>query len=121
MVINIGRGPQDRRLVDALATTIQTVFPTIYISDLAGSFNTLLFATRQTTELDNYLANYVQLMNDPTTPPQLLAVMATTYEGLQPLPEPSKIIFTDDRAPVEQITNSIILNFLLSGETEALE
>jgi hypothetical protein len=60
-------------------------------------------------------------MNDPTTPPQLLAVMATTYEGLQPLPEPSKIIFTDDRAPVEQITNSIILNFLLSGETKALE
>ena len=121
MVINIGRGPQDRRLVDALATTIQTVFPTIYISDLAGSFNTLLFATRQTTELDNCLENYVQLTNDPTTPPQLLAVMATTYEGLQPLPEPSKIIFTDDRAPVEQITNSIILNFLLSGETEALE
>ena len=87
----------------------------------AGSFNTLLFATRQPTELENYLANYIQLMNDPTTPPLLLTVMATTYEGLQPLPARSDIIFTDDRAPVEQITNSIILNFLLSGETEALE
>ena len=120
MVINIGRGPTDRRLVDALATTIQTVFPTIYISDLSGSFNTLLFATRQETNIENYLANYIQLMENEATPPLLLDVMAATYEGLQPLPESTSLVFTDDRAPVEQMTNSIVLNFLISGGTESL-
>lgn len=121
MVINIGRGPTDRRLVDALAATIQSVFPTIYISDISGSFNSLLFATKQPTTLDNYLDNYVHLMQDETTPPLLLEVMAATYEGLQPIPLTSGLIFTDDRAPVEHITNSIIVNFLVSGETESLE
>lgn len=120
MVINIGRGPTDRRLVDALATTIKTVFPSIYISDLAGSFNSLLFATKQETTIENFLANYIELMQDETTPPLLLQILASTYEGLQPLPD-NGVIFTDDRAPVEQITNSIIVNFLLSGETGVLE
>ena len=44
LVINVGRGPTDRRLVDALSATIRSVFPTIYVSDLAGSFFSLLFA-----------------------------------------------------------------------------
>lgn len=121
MVINIGRGPTDRRLVDALAATIRQVFPSIYISDLSGSFNTLLFATVQETSLENYLANYVHLMENPNTPPLLLEVLAATYEGLQPLPEDEGLVFTDDHAPVEQITNSIVLNFLFSGGTKDLE
>jgi len=121
MIINIGRGPTDRRLVDALAATIRQVFPSIYISDLSGSFNTLLFATVQETSLENYLANYVHLMENPNTPPLLLEVLAATYEGLQPLPEDEGLVFTDDHAPVEQITNSIVLNFLFSGGTKNLE
>ncbi|HNW13398.1 MAG TPA: fused MFS/spermidine synthase, partial [Anaerolineaceae bacterium] len=120
MIINIGRGPTDRRLVDALAATIRQVFPSIYISDLSGSFNTLLFATVQETSLENYLANYVHLMENPNTPPLLLEVLAATYEGLQPLPEDEGLVFTDDHAPVEQITNSIVLNFLFSGGTKNL-
>jgi hypothetical protein len=121
MVINVGRAPTDRRLVNTLAATIQTVFPTIYISDLSGSFNSLIFATKQPTSIENFLANYVQLLQDENTPPLLLEVMAATYEGLQPIPTASNLVFTDDRAPVEHVTNSIILSFLLSGESEFLE
>lgn len=120
MVINIGRGPTDRRLVDALATTIRTVFPTIYISDLSGSFNTLLFATKQETTLQNFLNNYLQLKEDPATPPLLLDVMASTYSGLQEIPK-NTTVFTDDLAPVEEMTNSIIVNFILSGGVEELQ
>ncbi len=120
MVINIGRGPTDRRLVDALASTIRTVFPTIYISDLSGSFNTLLFATKQKTELQNFLDNYLQLREDPSTPRLLLDVMAATYDGLQQFPE-GTTVFTDDLAPVEEITNSIIIDFILSGKVEELQ
>ena len=121
MVINVGRGPTDRRLVNALASTIQTVFPTIYISDLSGSFNSLIFATKQETGIENFRTNYLQLMQDESTPPLLLEIMAITYEGLQPIPTSPSLVFTDDRAPVEHVTNSIILNFLMSGESESLE
>jgi spermidine synthase len=121
MVINVGRAPTDRRLVDTLAATIQTVFPTIYISDLSGSFNTLIFASKQQTSIENFRANFVYLLQDETTPPLLLEVMAATYEGLQPIPAASGLVFTDDRAPVEHVTNSIILSFILSGESESLE
>jgi hypothetical protein len=75
----------------------------------------------QETSLENYLANYVHLMENPNTPPLLLEVLAATYEGLQPLPEDEGLVFTDDHAPVEQITNSIVLNFLFSGGTKNLE
>jgi predicted membrane-bound spermidine synthase len=121
MVINVGRAPTDRRLVDTLAATIQTVFPTIYISDLSGSFNTLIFASKQQTSIENFRANFVYLLQDETTPPLLLEVMAATYEGLQPIPAASGLVFTDDRAPVEHVTNSIILSFIFSGESESLE
>jgi predicted membrane-bound spermidine synthase len=120
MVINVGRGPTDRRLVNSLATTIAEVFPVIYVSDLSGSFNTLLFATRQETEINNFLANYIELKNNPSTPSLVLDVMAATYQGLQD--DTTKgLVFTDDLAPVEQITNSIVLNFLMAGEMENLE
>jgi len=120
MVINVGRGPTDRRLINALATTIQTVFPSIYITDLSGSFNSMLFATKQETHLQNFLDNYIQLHDDPSTPSFLLEVMADTYEGLQEIPQAS-IVFTDDLAPVEELTNSLIINFILSGGIEELQ
>jgi hypothetical protein len=34
--------------------------------------------------------------------------------------EPSDTVFTDDRAPVETLVDSIVLNFLLSGGTDQL-
>ena len=120
LVINIGHGPTDRRLVDALATTIRTIFPTIYISDVSGSYNSILFATKQPTSLDNFLQNYLALSNDPQPPQMLLDIMASTYAGLQPEPAMT-VVFTDDLAPVEELTNSIILNFLFSGELKDME
>ena len=60
------------------------------------------------------------LQDNASTPPLVLDVMAATYQGLQADPAPG-VVFTDDRAPVEQITNSIVLNFLMAGEMENLE
>ena len=120
MVINIGRGPDDRRLIDALYSTIHTVFPTIYVTDLSQSFNSILFATKSETDLNNFLNNYVQLREDPNTPQFLLDVMAVTYAGLQE-PGSSTLVFTDDLAPIEGITNSMIMNFIFSGEVDTLQ
>lgn len=120
MVINIGRVIEDRRLIDSLYATIHTVFPTLYVTDLSGSFNSILFATNTETNLQNFLDNYVMLNEDQESNQFVLGVMATTYAGLQDAPE-TGIVFTDDLAPIEGITNSMIMQFIFSGEVETLE
>lgn len=120
LVINIGRAPDDRRLVNSLYATISQVFPTLYISDLSGSFNTILYATASTTDLQNLRENYLALTRETGTPEYLLRVISDTYDGLQPAPE-SALVFSDDFAPVEKITNSMIYKFLISGQVETLQ
>ncbi len=120
MVINVGRGPSDRRLVDALGTTILPVFPSIYVMDLPGSFNSILFATKQATTPANLANNIQQLQHKPATPTLLLETSLTTLENLQAGPHPSQV-FTDDRAPIEWLTNSLILDFFLHGDMETLQ
>lgn len=120
MVINIGRGVDDRRLIDSLYATIHAVFPTLYVTDLSGSFNSILFATNSETNLQNFLDNYVVLNANPESNQFILGVMATTYAGLKDTPN-TGMVFTDDLAPIEGITNSLIMQFLFSGDVETLE
>jgi len=119
VVINVGRAPGDRRLVDALFSTLSQVFPTVYITDLSETFNTILFATNQPTTLENFTANYLLLHDSPAPPQLLLDIMASTYAGLQDSPALTTE-FTDDLAPIEGITNSMVLHFLLSDELGGL-
>ena len=120
MVINVGRSPHDRRLVNALASTILIVFPSVHIVDLPESFNSLIFASRKATQSTNLLANYAILRSDPETPELLLQAMTVAVNNLQPV-EKSAQIFTDDRANIEWITNALILDYMLFGEMESLQ
>jgi spermidine synthase len=119
MVINVGRTPDDRRMINSLYATASTVFSTIYVSDLPESYNSMLFATAAPTTIKNLMDNYALLYANKQTPNYLLEIMAQTYAGLHPQTEPG-MVFTDDRAPVEQITNSMVLNFLLAGKVDSL-
>ncbi len=119
MVINIGRSPLDRALVNDLATTIRQIFPTIFTMDIPGSFNTILFASRQPGSWDNLWANYNALW-DSDAPTLLLEAMTMTLTGQQPEPEMTRV-YTDDRAPIEWVTNKIVLDFILGGGTEELQ
>lgn len=120
MVINIGHGPNDRRLVDALGTTIGTVFPSIHVMDVPGSFNTILFATKQPTAASNLKDHFDRWLGTGAVHPLLLESAYITLENLQPPPQTS-LVFTDDHAPVEWITNSIIVDFFISGESQNLQ
>ncbi|NPV78076.1 MAG: fused MFS/spermidine synthase [Anaerolineae bacterium] len=120
MVINVGRAPNDRRLINALGSTILTVFPTIHVVDIPNTFNSMLFATVQPTTADNFLENLLYLSRAQSTPSLLLDTMKITAANLQKPPEAGPV-FTDDKAPVEWITNNMVLSFLFSGEMENLE
>jgi len=120
MVINVGRGPDDRRLVNALSTTILTVFPTIHVVDIPNSFNSIIFATVQPTDPKNLVANYLQLVNNPEVNPLLLQSIEVAAAQLQPQPDTS-LVFTDDKAPIEWMTNNLVIQFLLFGDKETLQ
>lgn len=116
MVINIGRSPLDRTLVNDLGTTIAQVFPTIFVMDIPDSFNSIVFATRQPGSWSNFVENF-NLLRETDVDSLLLNTMAMTINHQQPMPESGRI-YTDDRTPIELITNKIVVDYFLSGGIE---
>jgi spermidine synthase len=117
VAVNVGRAPEDRRLVEAMTATLLTVFPTVHSIDVPGALNTILVATAQPTTADNLVANLTSL--DGNADPLLRQALQTAQANLVPT-QASDVIFTDDRAPVETITDSLVIRYLLEGGIEAL-
>ncbi len=113
LAINVGRTFEDRRLVNAMVSTLQSVFPSVYVVDVPDTFNSLLYATVQPTQPGNLAANLAGLQA-AGAPALLQHAVARAVVNMQPTPA-STVVFTDDVAPVEQLTNAIVLRFILSG------
>lgn len=116
VAINVGRTLSDYRLVEALGTTMAQVFPSVYTIDVPGRGplgNTLVVATRQETDIGNFLANGIYIRD-----PRLEAVYYTALNNLSTL-QPDGIVFTDDRAPVEDLVHRIMLDFV-TGRAPAI-
>jgi spermidine synthase len=119
VTINVARLPDDRRLIEGLSATLQTVFPAVFVVDVPQSMNSILYATVQPVSADNLAANWRYLVGRSETHPDLLTVLEWTITNLQPTPEGGPV-FTDDWAPIEQITNAMVIRFVLSGHLELL-
>ncbi len=120
LVINVGRAPNDRRLIEALCATIRAVFPSVYVVDVPNSFNSILYATVQPTQFENLVTNLGYLANRGDTHPLLLNSVTTAIVNRQPAPEGGEV-FTDDLAPIEWITNNMVLRFIFSDEVESVQ
>ncbi len=107
VAINVGHAGSDYRLVDALATTLAQVFPSVHLADVPNTFNTIVYATAQPTAPGNLRANL-----DVMTHPLVRSAAERALLSLRG-PSPGGMVFTDDHAPVEQLTNSILINYLL--------
>ena len=110
LVINVGRTPRDRRLIEAMAATLRAVFPSVHVMDVPDTFNSIVVATVQPTATGNLAANLAALPADAH--PLLRYTLQRAVNSLQPTVY-GDTIFTDDVAPVEQLTNSIVINFVL--------
>lgn len=123
LVLNVGRAPNDRRMINALSTTLLTVFPSVHVIDLPDSFNSILYATMQPTVADNLTANLRLLLarqESETISPLLISSVEVAMLNMQPAPEKT-IVFTDDKAPVEWITNAMVLNFIFSEDAANMQ
>jgi predicted membrane-bound spermidine synthase len=120
MAINVGRAPGDRSLIDGLSTTIATVFPSIHIMDIPNTLNSIVYASKQPTSVDDLFDNYNALAARGDVHPLLLTAISSTIVNMQPGYETTQV-FTDDKAPIEWLTNNLIVNFLLHGDVENLQ
>ena len=120
LTINSASVPGDRRLINGLATTMATIFPSIYTVDIPGSLNTMIFATKQKTIPENFAMNLLAVSNDPTVNPLLITTMQVTFANLKTDYEPTTV-FTDDHAPIEWIVNDMVIRFILEGGTKYLQ
>ncbi len=118
MAINAGRTSTDYSLVEALAGTMRSIFPNVYVLDVPsyGSDlgNSLVIATKQPTSIDNFLVNTSQL-EDPLL--QIVAARSFSSQARIWEFEPSEdmLVFTDDKAPVEQVIHSLIVRYITGG------
>ncbi len=124
VAVNVGRAPEDRRLVEAMTATMATVFPTIHAVDVPGSLNTILIATRRATDDANLQRNAERLSAATGGPAVaadglLPAVLDVTAANLVPATA-SELVFTDERAPLETLVDSLVLRYLLREGPEGL-
>jgi len=113
VAVNVGRTHTDYSLVDAIAATMTQVYPSVYIVDEPDEGsplgNTLVVATRRPTTLADFHANL------PGFSQPLLVEVARRAAGRVSVADPpaGTPIFTDDRAPVEQVVHRLVLRQLL--------
>jgi spermidine synthase len=134
VAVNTGRTRTDYSLANALASTLKSVFPSVFVLDAydGGSElgNSLVVATMQPAKPADFVANIATLEQpllkevgsrsldtkfwevrcDETAAWQP-ANSITTGSPVTACLEP----FTDDRAPVEQVIHSLIFRYVLGG------
>ena len=99
-----------------MTATLQTVYPTVHAIDVPGSLNTILVATVQPTTADHLRTNLAQLGDVDAL---LVGAVETAVNNLVPI-NPSDVVFTDERAPVETIIDSLVIRYLLSEGVTSL-
>ena len=114
VAINVGHTPEDYRLVEAMMATLLEVFPSAHVIDVPDSFNAIVVATVQPSEASNLLANLSGLEGDGFLYPTALQAMANLRPTI-----PGQVIFTDDRASIEWMTNALVFDFILKGIRDA--
>jgi spermidine synthase len=112
LYVNAAHVGHDYRLVQAFVNTISQVFPSIYTLDVPSSgaiANTLIFATARPTTLASVEQRLASVPTDTT-----LGVVASETAPLLNVAraQPGGIVFTDDEAPVEQITDQLIIDYI---------
>lgn len=120
LVVNVGRAPEDRRLIEAIVGTLKTVFPSVYVMDVPDTFNSVVYATKQATQMENLYANLLDLYEREDAHPLLIDSIQQVVVYQQPTPE-GGMVFTDDWAPVEWLINDMVLRFVFAGEVENLQ
>lgn len=112
LYLNTAHVGNDYRLVQAFVNTLSLVFPSVYTLNVPSTgavANTLIYATARPTTLAGIQSRLAMAPADT-----LLGTVAAETAPLlrEGHAQPGGIVFTDDEAPVEQITDQLILDYI---------
>jgi spermidine synthase len=110
--MNAGHTRTDFRLIQALVNTLSKVFPSVYTFNVPGTFNTEIMATVRPTSLSTFAANLAAQPQDSligTVASEALPVARVAHA------QPDGLVFSDDRAPVEQVIDQLLLDYVQQG------
>jgi hypothetical protein len=110
LIVNVGRTETDYRLIEAVVSTLRVIFPSTHVIPVPDSFNAIVVATVQPSSIDNLVRN-LAAVDDPLLKDVGERALANWREVAA-----DGQVFTDDKAPVEQLTNLILARYLLEGE-----
>lgn len=114
VVVNAGRTATDYRLVDAMSSTMLSVFPHVFLIDSMNYDNTLIVGTFAESSIDAFLANAQAL--SPGSTQAIIAEAAMTYGNIR-VAEPTIEPYTDDHAPVEWLIDQMIVDAAREEDT----
>ncbi|MGQ9683759.1 MAG: spermidine synthase [Anaerolineae bacterium] len=115
LAINVGSAGSDRALAEGIADTLHTVFPSVYLLDGPEDYNVAIFATAQPTDLETIRMRLAGLQEA-----HLAAVAARALPALSTWTR-ARAVFTDDRAPVEQVVHGMVARYALGAIRDQME
>jgi spermidine synthase len=109
VVVNAGRTVTDYRLVEALASTMSAVFPSVFLVDVQRFSNTIIYGASEPTTVEDVRHN-LGLAGEPLVEQVAASAVIDAGGGLRVSPYHSQV-FTDDLAPVERLIDQIIFSY----------
>ena len=110
-VVNAGRTATDYRLVDAIASTMAAVYPSVFLVDVPQFSNTLVYGSTEPTTVAAVEHN-LGLVNEPLAQSVAQSVLNDGRLRVSPYHDQ---VFTDDLAPVERLIDEIIFSYATGG------
>lgn len=110
-VVNAGRTASDYRLVDAIASTMSAVYPSVFLVDVPQFTNTLVYGSTEPTTLADVEHN-LGLIREPLAKDVASSAIG---EGNLRVSQYHSQVFTDDLAPVERLIDEIIFSYVTGG------
>ncbi|MHB1651161.1 MAG: fused MFS/spermidine synthase [Desulfitobacteriaceae bacterium] len=104
LALNINAVSPSSQLLQSFEHTIASVFPYTYILPVPNSLNYVLLASDQPIQVDPF---------SDKIPQPLQPFYQTFQQGLKTIENPIGLLLTDDRAPVEFLTDQMIWQTLL--------
>jgi spermidine synthase len=106
LALNVASVPDDDSLLDGIAGTLRHEFDEVAVWP-ALRFNKILLAFDQPTQFRRVLSDDV--------PERLRPLVTLLVRQIRPVTEKAKRPWTDDRAPVEWVTDRMIVEYAASG------
>ena len=105
VAFNIGSTHGDSELLDSITTTLDQTFAEVYVYPVPNSFNNVVFATDSTIDKEALL----------DVEGELTPLAVSMYRSLRNPQEFSGTVLTDNRAPIELYTETMIANYILDN------